>query len=97
MQSPKLVALFPAKLKDVKLLDERGNPLKSPVTIEHSLVACSSCGEDGWVGPKQRLIATFNGYPMICYLCIMRESRGAELTIQETNKSIEDVQRRFPV
>ncbi len=61
LQAPKIVACFPAKLKDLRIAG-----VQHPVTIEHSLIKCSVCAEDAWIGPKQRMIHTFQGYPAVC-------------------------------
>lgn len=95
LDGPRIITGYPAAYKDMKLIDRAGRPIPNPVTIEHTLTQCSECGDDCWIGPKQRLIATFQGYPIVCYTCTHLITGGRH-EVQGTNMSIEDVQRRFP-
>lgn len=88
LDGPKIVAVYPAELRDMRL---PGVP--HPVTVEHSLTTCDRCGKDAWIGPKQKLIVTFNGYEKVCYVCIAQQD--GDVTMQSANLSIDDAQRRF--
>ncbi len=34
---------------------------------------CSRCNVEVWVGPEQRKQIKAHGYPIICYICILKE------------------------
>ncbi len=42
---------------------------KSLISILHTTIACTCCGEDFWIGPEQRKVADAGQGMPTCYLC----------------------------
>ena len=92
----RIVPIYPpALLKEPKIVAaiERGE-MHSPVSIEHSLIKCTRCHRDGWIGPKQREFAATGGGEVVCIYCIRAEPGLKSAALLALNPGIEDVPRR---
>jgi len=86
----------PAIFKDPRVI-EATRGLRSPITIEHSLIDCSRCGEPGWIGPKQRAAAQSETAEVICIYCFGKDpdvQAGSTFPMISLNPDIESVPRR---
>lgn len=85
-----IIAIVPHTL----VRDPRFAHLRSPVTIEHTLIKCPHCGRDCWTGPRQLETAKAGGGQLACYFCIMESGLFDRDSIVGVNPDIEDVPRR---
>jgi hypothetical protein len=94
MMQPTIIPIYPPEA--IQRMAKERPDVRSPVTIEHTLVPCPSCGTDGWIGPKQRVAAVLGAGTVLCVLCMVKdpELMGAAWEYRSLNPGIEDVPRR---
>ncbi len=96
-----IVSIYPPELLQLPEIQAaiREGRISNPVSIEHSLIACSRCGQQGWIGPKQRQFAEERGSEILCIVpCLAGDQRAMEAVqrgnIASLNPDIENVPRR---
>lgn len=90
-----LIPIYPPRmLRDPKVVNAlREHGVQSPISIEHSLINCPRCEQQGWIGPKQRLLAEAGGGDVICLPCIAADPGAPMLEVVALNP---DIRRRAP-
>lgn len=95
---------------DRRLLDQLGAAIRASggtewkPSVEHSIMQCSECGRDVWVGPNQRqlLASVLIRTALVCILCLVEDERiredlgiDMELDFISTNMDTAKLRRRY--
>lgn len=95
---PRIILIYPTSMltdpQVIKLMQQQG--LRSPISIEHSIIDCERCNGPGWIGPHQ-LAAARNGLgEVVCYHCLTRDPQFGSMPMVALNPDIDGAPRRMP-
>lgn len=93
-----IILIYPPSLinsaESIEVLQREG--IASPISIEHSLINCGRCDEQGWIGPKQRQAANAGAGEVVCFYCLTADPEIPEVVpMISLNADIDDVPRRL--
>lgn len=65
-----------------------------PPMVDDTIMRCDFCPADIWVGPKKRLLHTFQGMPLICMGCAMKQSEAGATVQAMVGRTVEPMRAR---